>query len=100
MTPLAYIRCLLSSGLRQDGADEVIVGGFVSLMVLCVLSAIDLLTWHGSFSPLNFGGGAASILGAMGAGVGLRNKLSNGYIPPPPPGHPVPELSTNVTPKP
>ena len=79
MNPLQFIAQILLSSVKQANGDwdEIMIGGFLSLVTLCMLSGIDLVYWHGSFSPMNFGGGAAAIIGAMGGAKTVRDRYSS-----------------------
>lgn len=77
---LSGLRRLFSS--QDRGVDEVVVGGLVSLLGLCAISAWDVARLHHEFSPIAFGTGAATILAAMGGGGALRDKFGG------PPGAP------------
>lgn len=85
MNPARFLAQLVLSSIQKTNGDwdEIMIGGFVSLVTLCVLSGIDLIYWHGSFSPMNFGGGAAAIIGAMGGAKTARDRWSSPPAPRP-----------------
>lgn len=78
MSPLTWItQIVLSSTKKANGDwDEIQIAGFVCLMVMCVNQTINLLWWHGEFSPTAFGGGCAAIITAMAGGKTVRDRWS------------------------
>ena len=59
---------------KHNDWDELLVGGFVALMTMCVLALVSMLWWHNPFDPQAFGFGAAAILGGMGGGQAARDR--------------------------
>lgn len=68
---MGFLARLLASDDRS--VDSVIVGGMLGMIVLCGLSTYDVVAHSAAFGPVNFGAGAGSILGAIGAGKRLRD---------------------------
>lgn len=61
--------------LKDLMRDEIVVGGFLTILifhVLCVYSVVWLKT---PFAPGDYGMGAAAVLGAVGGGQGVRDWL-------------------------
>ena len=56
--------------------DSIVVAGFLVLIFLMGSSLYALLLDHSSWSPLQFGGAASSVIGSMAAGKTLRNAFS------------------------
>ena len=85
MNPLTWAaQLVLSSTQKANGDwDEIQIGGFIGLMVLCVDQTVSLLGWHGEFNATGFGAGCAAIISAMAGGKTVRDRFSS---PPKPQG--------------
>jgi hypothetical protein len=55
--------------------DEIVIGGMLVLMTFIGLSIYSVVLLKTPFSAMDFGGGAAAILGAIGGGQGVRDWL-------------------------
>ena len=71
--------------------EEIMFFGTLMLLVNVAMSVYSVVTWHGRFDALEFGGGCAAIMGAMAGMKPLRDRWMRQ---PPPPGHPVPGMPT------
>ena len=69
-----FLARLLSS--RDRGIDELVVFGFLALVVLVTMTIYDVVVLAHAFAPVSFAGSASSIMGATAAAVGGRDKLS------------------------
>lgn len=58
-------------------ADSVIVAGLSTVLMLGGFQGYDTIVAHHEFNPISFATGAAALIAAMGAGKGLRDKLSS-----------------------
>lgn len=73
---MGFFRQLISPD--EAAVDSIIVGGAIALLSLIAMSCWQTYTAPGSFNALSFGGGAAAICGAIGAGKRLRDGVNNG----------------------
>ena len=62
---------------RRLVQDEIVVGGALVILVFCALTVYSVVWLHTPFQPGDFGMGAASVLGAVGGGQGVRDWLGN-----------------------
>ena len=72
-TLLRWLRHLTSSRDNQT-PDVIRIGAIMFGMWALGLSAWDVLVLNHQFDMLNFGGGAAALLGATGAALGLKRR--------------------------
>ena len=59
---------------KDSTADSIIFGAMTALLGLTVFAGYDLIRLHHNFAPLEYGGGAAAILGGLGGGKALRDR--------------------------
>ena len=69
--------------------EEIMIFGCLCLLVNIGMSIYSVVTWHGKFDAMEFGGGCAAIIAAMAGAKPLRDRWMRS---PPPPGHPVPGM--------
>ena len=70
----SFLAELLSQ--REHRVDAVNVGGLVALGALIIFTGYCALLDSATFSPLQFGTGAATIIGAYGVAKGGRDALA------------------------
>lgn len=68
---MSFLRSLFSA--NDAAADSLIVGGGIALATLIGVTVYTVYQDFHVFSPLQFGSGAATILGAVGVGKGARD---------------------------
>ena len=73
---MGFFRNLIA--VDDAAVDSIIVGGAVALVSLIGMAIWQDWTTPSAFNALSFGGGAAAILGAIGAGKRLRDGVNNG----------------------
>lgn len=62
-------------GSNDRSADSIVLTGMAMGVALCAICAWDVVFNGREFAPLAFGGGAAAILGGIGGGKTLRDKI-------------------------
>ena len=71
---MTFLRALLSSS--DLAADSVVVAMLLCTLTFCGISAYAGVTHPETWNPTNFGGGAALVVGVIGALKGCRDWLS------------------------
>lgn len=62
-------------GSNDKSADSIVLSGLVAILSLCLIQWWAVAVLHQEFSPVAFGGGVAAILGGIGGGKTLRDRI-------------------------
>ncbi len=71
---IAYLHSLFSS--TDKSVDSIIVAGIGALFAMCAIQGYSVAIDHKEIHPLEFGGGCAAIIGAIGGGKAVRDRFS------------------------
>lgn len=72
---LSWLASLVS---RDDvEVDSIVLSGLLAVVAMVVMTAYSLWITPANYSPITFGTGAASVMGAMGAARRLRDGPTN-----------------------
>lgn len=63
--------------LKDLVRDEIVVGGFLTVLIFHGLAIYSVVVLKAPFSALDYGTGAAAVLASIGGGQGVRDWLEN-----------------------